>query len=66
MVVYPKEEQESINSLLKEYPYSRIVVKPVRYKGKTYMAVDSSDLNLVEAIYCRYRQINEDPIIKAL
>lgn len=66
MVVYPKEDQENINLLLKDYPYSRITVKPVRYKGKTYMAVDSTDINLIEAIYCRYRQINEDPVIKAL
>lgn len=66
MVVYPKEDQENINLLLKDYPYSRITVKPVRYRGKTYMAVDSSDINLIEAIYCRYRQINEDPVIKAL
>lgn len=66
MVVYPKEEQEKVDNLLKEYPYSRLTVKPVRYKGRTYMAISSSDINLVGAIYAMYRTINEDPVIKAL
>lgn len=66
MVVYPKEEQDKIDSLIAQFPYSRLVVKPVRYKGKTYMSVDSSDLNLVEAIYNLFVSINQDPFIKSL
>lgn len=66
MVVYPKEEQEVVDSLLKEYPYSRITVRPVRYQGKTYMAVNCSDLNLVKAIRDKFYQINSDPIIQSM
>lgn len=66
MVVYPKEAQEQIDRLMTEYPYSRLTVKPVRYQGKTYMSVDSTDLNLIGTIYHMFLEINQDPVIRSM
>lgn len=66
MVVYPKEEQEFVDSILKEFPYSRLTVHPVRYQGHTYMAINSTDLNLVKVIHDKFYSINEDPVIRSM
>lgn len=65
MIIYPKDEQAKIDTLLKDYPYSRITIRPVKYKQKTYMAVESSDLDLLKRISDMFVE-NRDPIISSI
>lgn len=65
MVIYPVEEQEIYNQIVESYPWSRVQLRPIRFRGVDYNQVISSDINLMQEIYNKF-EINQEEIIKSI
>lgn len=65
MVVVPRDKITELDELVKRYPGSRIVTKQCQLYGKSYLSIQSSNLDLLCAIASRYPE-NQDPEIGRL
>lgn len=60
MVLYDPADQEKIDDLGKNrFPYSRLITRPVMYKGKRYISVQSTDLDYLAAIF-EMNEVNKE------
>lgn len=65
MIVYPVSEQAKFNKILSRFPYSKVSLQKVNFKGETYVSIRSTDLDLMICV-ARAFDINKDPEILAL
>lgn len=65
MIIYPVDEQETMDKILKKHPWSDIKYTPVQYKGKRYNKISSSDLDLLAEV-CNQFLINKDPWVSRM